>query len=283
MMTIALRLGAAAALILAPTAIAQGPVAARDLALDFRTSTSMEGLPETGVMTGHIVGSATGAKIRIDMSTEGGRSPTPLATDGPVSLIVSDSGRTITYLDAKNSQYMSVRPGDMIAEARQMGAVNMDFSDTDAKVENLGAGPRILGHPTTRYRVGTRLTMTISGMGQKESVKIASTTEYYFPTDITSAVNPFASITGTDMIGMLGGNNKEFSDKLKAAEKKLPKAPPLRTSTTATITTGGTTRVTKSNTEVTAVRWVNADPGIFEIPAGYSAVEIPSMGGVQPN
>ena len=276
-----LRLASAVALVILPTAIAGAQVAGKDLALDFRTSTFMEGMPDSGVLTGHIVGS--GSKIRIDMATDGGRSPTPLATEGPVSMIVSDSGRTITYLDSKNSQYMSVRPSEMIAEAREMGAVKMEFSDTDAKVENLGPGPRILGHPTARYRVGTRVTMTISGMGQRESVKIASTTEYYFPTDIKSAVNPFASITGTDMIGMLGGNNKAFSDKLRAAEKKLPKAPPLRTSTTATITTGGITRVTRSTTEVTAVRWVNADPSVFEIPAGYTAVEIPSMGGMQPD
>lgn len=281
MKTLVLRLTGTVALALLSAVIAEAQVAGKDLALDFRTSTFMEGSPDSGVMTGHIVGS--GSKLRIDIATDGGRSPTPLATEGPVSMIVSDSGRTITYLDSKNSQYMSVRPGDMIAEARQMGAVNMEFTDTDAKVENLGAGPRILGHPTSRYRVGTRVTMTISGMGQRESVKIASTTEYYFPTDIRSAVNPFASITGTDMIGMLGGNNKAFSDKLKAAEKKLPKAPPLRTSTTATITTGGITRVTRSTTDVTAVRWVNADPGVFEIPAGYTAVEIPSMGGVQPD
>ena len=280
MKTFAFRLAGTAALALLP-AVAEAQVAGKDLALDFRTSTSMEGMADSGVLTGHIVGS--GSKVRIDMATDGGRSPTPLATEGPVSMIVSDSGRTITYLDSKKSQYMSVRPSDMIAEARQMGMVNMEFSDTDAKVENLGAGPRILGHPTARYRVGTRLTMTISGMGQSESVKIASTTEYYFPTDIKSAVNPFASITGTDMIGMLGGNNKAFSDKLKAAEKKLPKAPPLRTLTTATITTGGITRTTKSTTEVTAVRWVNADPSVFEIPAGYTAVEIPSMGGIQPD
>ena len=275
------RFAAIAVLAFTPVAIARAQVAGKDLALDFRTSTSMEGMPEAGVLTGHIVGS--GSRIRIDMSTVGGPSPTPLPTDGPVSMIVSDSGRTITYLDAKNSQYMSVRPGDMIAEAREMGLVKMEFSDTDAKVDNLGAGPKILGHPTAHYRVGTRLTIRISGMGQQESVKIASTSDYYFPTDIRSAVNPFASITGTDMIGMFGASNKEFADKMKAAEKKLPKAPPLRTLTTATITTGGTSRVTKTSTEVTSVRWVNADPRVFEIPAGYTAVEMPKMGGVQPD
>lgn len=280
-MRVALRFAGAAALALAPVSVTEAQVAGKDLALNFRTSTSVEGTADSGVLTGHIVGSGT--KVRIDMATTGGRSPTPLPTDGPVSMIVSDSGRTITYLDAKNNQYMTFRPGAMLAEAQALGGVKMEFSDTDAKVDNLGAGPRILGHPTSHYRVGTRMTMTIAGMGQQQSVRIASTTEYYFPTDIKSAINPFASITGTDMVGMFGGSNKEFADKLKAAEKKLPKAPPLRTSTTATVTTGGTRKVTKSNTEVTSVQWVTADPGVFEIPAGYTPVPIPTMGGAPPS
>lgn len=282
MKRLTLRFAGAVVLALTASSVAGAQNAGKDLALDFRTSTSMEGVPEAGILTGHIVGSGT--KVRIDMSTVGGRSPSPLmSADGPVSMIVSDSGRTITYLDAKNNQYMSFRPGEMMAEAQAMGGVKMEFSDTDARVENLGAGPRILGHATSHYRVGTRLTMTISGMGQSQSVKIASTTEYFYPTDIKSALNPFAAITGTDMMGMFGGTNREFADKLKAAEKKLPKAPPLRTTTTATITTDGTSRVTKSETEVTSVQWVNADPKVFEIPAGYTAVEVPTMGGAPPS
>jgi hypothetical protein len=278
MMQSAFHLAAAAMLAFAPLSVAVAQNAGKELALDFRTSTSMEGAPEQAILTGHIVGS--GNRVRIDMSSSGGNSPSPLATDGPVSMIVSDSGKTITYLDAKNSQYMSFRPGAMLADAQAMGGVKMVFSDTDAKVENLGAGPRILGHPTARYRVGTRLTMSITGMGQTQTVKIASTTEYHYPTDIQSAMNPFASIAGTDMVGVFGTSNKEFAAKLRAAESKLPKAPPLRTSTTATITTDGVSRVTRSNTEVTSIQWVTADPKVFEIPAGYTAVKLPTMGGV---
>jgi len=268
----------AAVLAFAPLSLAAAQNAGKELALDFRTSTTMDGGRETAVLTGHIVGS--GSKVRIDMSTSGGNSPSPLATDGPVSMIVSDSGRTITYLDAKNSQYMSFQPGAMLADAQAMGGVKMVFSDTDAKVESLGAGSKILGHPTARYRVGTKLTMSITGMGRTQTVKIVSTTEYHYPTDIKSAMNPFASIAGTDMVGVFGTSNKEFAAKLKAAESRLPKAPPLRTSTTATITTDGMTRVTRSNTEVTSVQWVNADPKVFEIPAGYTAVKVPTLGGV---
>jgi hypothetical protein len=172
----------------------------------------------------------------------------------------------------------------MLAQAQEMGGVKMEVSGTEARVDNLGAGPTILGHPTRHYRMITGMTMTITAMGQQQqSVRIASTTNHYFPTDIKSAFNPFASMTGTDMANMFGSSSKEFAQKLKAAEAKLPKAPPLRTSTTATITTQGVTRVTKSNTEVTSVQWVNADPKVFEIPAGYTAVELPAIGGPPPD
>jgi hypothetical protein len=270
-----------ALLAIAPLSFTEAQAGGKSLALDFRSVTSVAGVPDSGIITGHIVGS--GSKARIDISTVGGGAPTPLATDGAVSMIVSDSGKTITYLDAKNSQYMHFRPGDMLAQAQAMGGVKMDVSAAEAKVDNLGAGPTILGHPTIHYRMITGMTMTITGMGQQQTVTIASTTDHYFPTDIKSAFNPFSSMTGTEMANMFGGSSKAFADKLKAAESKLPKAPPLRTLTTATVTTQGITRVTKSNTEVTSVQWVNADPKVFEIPAGYTAVGLPGLDGPPPN
>lgn len=280
-MRFASRFAGAALLALVPVTLTEAQAAGKNLAMDFRTSTSIEGSADSGLVTGHIVGS--GSKVRIDISTASGRAPTPLATDGPVSMIVSDSGKTITYLDAKKSQYLRFRPADMLAQAQEIGGVKMEFSATEARVDNLGAGPSILGHRTSHYRVFTGMTMTITGMGQQQSVKVASTTEYYFPTDIKTAFNPFASMTGTDMANMFGSSSKEFADKMKAAEAKLPKAPPLRTRTTATVTTQGVRRVTKSRTEVTSVQWVNADPKIFEIPAEYRPVELPGMSGPQPN
>lgn len=271
-----MRLAAAAALTFActPALMAQG--AGKDLAMDFRTSTTIPGMADSSTVTGHMVSSPT--RVRIDMSVTGNRAPTPLPTDGPVSMILSDSGKTITYLDTRNSQYMTLRPAEMLAQAQQMGGVKMDFSGSEVTVTRLGVGPAILGHPTVRYRVVSGMTMTISGMGQRQSVKVSSTTDYHYPTDIRTAYNPFSSITGANMLGMFGGSSRDLAVKLRAAEAKLPKSTPLRTSTTATVTTGGMNQVTKTDTEVTSVRWVNADPRVFEIPAGYTALQMPALG-----
>ena len=272
------RLVSASALFLAPIAYAQAQDAGKNLALDFRTTVAVQGAPDTGVITGHAVGTAD--KMRLDVTMKGaGAHVSPLASDSTVTMIVTDSGKTITYVDSKKSQYLRVRPAEMIAQAQMMGGMKMEFSGTNAKVDSLGAGPTILGHPTSHYRVATGMTMTISAMGQEQTVKIASTSDTYFATDITGKLNPFASLSGGDMANMFGSTNKEFADKMKAVQQKLPKGVPLRALSSATIVTQGQTRVTNSAAEVTALQWVDADPKAFEIPSNYTAARLPGMGG----
>ena len=271
------RLAGVAAIVLAPLAHIDAQVAAKNLAFDFRTTVTVVGTPDTGVIQGHALGSAD--KMRMDLTLKGpGAQVSPLGTPGgEMSMILSDSGKTVTYLDTKASRYVRVRPAEMLAQIQQMGQVKMTFSDTQAKVDSLGAGPTILGHPTSHYRVGTGMTMTISAMGEEQSVKVSSTADYYYANDIKGVVNPFASLTGSDMASMFGGSSKEFADKLKTAQNKLPKGTPLRASTTATMITQGQTRVTNTQAEVTAVKWVDAKPSAFEVPANYTAVTLPGM------
>lgn len=254
--------------------------AGKNLAMDFRTTVIIEGMPDTGVIQGHAVGSAD--KLRMDLTMKGpGAQVTPLGgTGGEVSMILTDSGKTVTYIDSKNNKYLRVRPADMLVQAQQTG-VKMDFSGTEAKVDNLGAGPTILGHPTSHYRMGTGMTMTISAMGQVQTVKISSSSDYYYANDIKGVINPFASLSGGDMAAMLGSSNKEFADKMKAMQEKLPKGTPLRASSTATMVAQGQTRVTNTQAEVTSVQWVDANPKAFEVPSTYTPMTLPGMGGAQ--
>lgn len=277
-MRFTLRLVSSAALVVAPISQAHAQDAGKKLAMDFRTTSSVQGTPDTGVITGHAVGTAD--KMRLDVTMKGpGAQVSPLAADTSVSILVTDSGKTITYIDSKKNQFLRVRPAEMIAQAQQNGAMKMDFSGTEAKVDSLGAGPTILGHPTSHYRVATGMTMTISAMGQQQTVKIASTTDTYYATDIKSDLNPFATISGGDMANMFGTTNKEFAIKMKAVQQKLPKGTPLRALNSATMVAQGLTRVTNNAAEVTGLRWVDTDPKLFEVPATYTAAQLPGMGG----
>lgn len=277
-MRFALRLLGGSALVIAPISYANAQNAGKNLALDFRTTVVVQGTPDTGVITGRAVGA--GDKMRVDVKLQGsGPAVGMLASEGGVSMIVSDSGKTITYLDPNNRQYITVRPTEMIAQAQQMGGMKMDFSATEAKVDNLGAGPTILGHPTSHYRVATGMTMKISAMGQEQTVKIGSTTDTYYATDIKAELNPFASLSGGDMANMFGTTNREFAEKMKAVQAKLPKGTPLRAVSSSTVTAQGQTRVTNSHAEVTAIQWIAADPKAFEVPANYTSAPLPGMGG----
>jgi len=274
-MSFASRLVAGAFFALAPLSPLHAQNAGKTLAMDFRTTIAIQGTPDTAVMTGRAVGSLD--KMRLDVSGTASK-VSPLKSDS-VSMIVTDSGKTITYLDTKKSQYMRVRPTEIVSQAQQMSGMKMDFSDTQAKVDSLGAGPVILGHPTSHYRVSTGMTMTVSAMGQQQTVKIASTTDSYFANDINGVLNPFATLSGSDMANMFGAGNADFAQKLKAAQAKLPKGTPLRASSSATITAQGETRVTTSSAEVTSVKWVSADPKAFQIPASYTEAQMPGMTG----
>jgi hypothetical protein len=274
------RLASALALVLAPISYGHAQDAGKNLALDFRTTVLVQGTPDTGVITGHAVGTAD--KMRVDVKMQGsGPAMGMLASQGEVSMIVTDSGKTITYLDSKKGQYLRVRPAEMITQAQQMGGMKMDFSGTEAKVDILGAGPTILGHPTSHYRIATGMTMKISAMGQEQSVKIGSTTDTYFATDIKGDLNPFASLNGGDMANMFGTTNKEFAEKMKAAQAKLPKGTPLRVVSSSTLTSQGQTKVTNSQAEVTSIQWVNSDPKVFEVPSSYTALQLPTMPGAR--
>jgi hypothetical protein len=269
------RLFACALVALAPLSTVVAQNTGKTLAMDFRTTISVQGTPDTTVMLGHAVGSTD--KMRLDV-TGAAAKVSPVIADS-ISMIVTDSGKTITYLDAKKNQYLRVRPSEIVSQAQQMSGMTMNFSGTDAKVDNLGAGPSILGHPTTHYRMTTGMTMSVNAMGQQQTVKIASTSDSYYADDIKGSLNPFASLSGSDMANMFGAGNADFAQKLKTAQAKLPKGTPLRAASTATIIAQGQTRITNTQAEVTALKWVNADPKAFEIPASYTAAEVPGMGG----
>jgi len=261
---------------LAPLSYGNAQTAGKTLAMDFRTTVLVQGTPDSAVMLGHAVGTA--GKMRLDIRGSASQ-VSPLGGDSVITMIVTDSGKTITFIDNKRSQYLRVRPAEMVAQAQQMGGVKMEFSGTNAKVDSLGAGPTILGHPTTHYRVATGMTMTVNAMGQQQVVKFASTTDGYFATDLTGTLNPFSSLSGTDVANMFGSANAEFAQKLKAVQAKLPKGTQLRASSSATIVTQGLTRVTTSSAEVTALNWVTTDPKVFEIPSNYTQAQLPGLAG----
>ena len=270
------RLVAGALFALAPLSQISAQNAGKTLAMDFRATVSVQGQPDTSVITGHAVGNSD--KMRVDVKGVPSQG-SDLTSDSVVTMVVTDSGKTITFLDAKQGQYFRVRPAEMVSQAQQMGAMKMEFSGTQAKVDSLGPGPSILGHPTTHYRVTTGMTMTVNAMGQQQVVKFSSIADNYYATDLAGSLNPFSSVTSGDMASMFASSNAEFARQLKQVRARLPKGTQLRALNSATIVAQGQTRVTTSLAEVTGLQSVNSDPKAFDIPANYKQVQLPGMTG----
>src|SRR6476620_1167081 len=100
------RLFACALVVLAPLSTVGAQNTGKTLAMDFRTTISVQGTPDTTVMLGHAVGSTD--KMRLDV-TGAASKVSPVIADS-ISMIITDSGKTITYLDLKKNQYLRVPP-----------------------------------------------------------------------------------------------------------------------------------------------------------------------------
>src|SRR5436190_9560994 len=101
------RLVAGAMIALAPLSQINAQSAGKTLAIDFRATVSVQGQPDTSVILGHAVGN--GDKMRLDVKGTAAQKSN-LTSDSVVTMIVTDSGKTITFVDSKKGQYLQVRP-----------------------------------------------------------------------------------------------------------------------------------------------------------------------------
>ncbi len=275
---------ALAVLVVSSTAQAQ----ARDWAFDFKMTDTMVGGGESrnGVTTGHAVVSK--GRVRLDMkgSSNAISMPRmPVGSGDGVSMIVDDQGKLITYLLPKEKRYMQFKPVEMLNQMQAMmqgmgGAMKFDVSGPDPKVENLGRGPVILGHETVHYRVTTGIKVTVSAMGERETMETSSTTDQYFARGLGELMDPFSSMKSLrETSSMFGGANRAHMDKMWAVQAKLPKAPELRAEQRMTMTRGGVVSNVKTVREVTKIQRVKAPAHLFVVPTGYTKID---MGPIPP-
>src|SRR5258706_1849323 len=166
-----------------------------DMAYDFKMIDSGTVGMQTmnGSSTGHAVVSK--GKIRMDVSGSARALAMPGNPGSDVTIIMLDSGKTVIYVNPKTKQYMQINPMEMMDRMQKMmegmgATMKFDFTG-DPKVENLGAGPEILGHKTKHYRMTTAMKMTMSAMGESQTIETSSVTDEYLATDIKHSTDLF--------------------------------------------------------------------------------------------
>jgi hypothetical protein len=187
-------------------------------------------------------------------------------------------------LDADKASMAMLNPEDKTAltmDASDLGTgmgaigsfVKMDVSDSKFSVEGLGAGERLLGRATQKYRVTRSYRMTMQVFGKKLSSQHESVTDLWVSNEIPMDKSWEA---WTDRFSRgaarVGG---DAARKLMEAEKDYPKGIALKYVMDAT-ETDDKGKVTKTRTamEMTELKRANLDASLFEIPADYTVTDM---------
>jgi hypothetical protein len=260
-----------------------------DLAVEFRMSDSgsVAGKSFNGASTGH--GVVSHGRIRLDMQGDARAMTMPgLGASDQVTIIVLDSGKTFIYLQPHTKQYMRFNPAEAMDRMQKMmegmgTTMNFDMTGPGPKVENLGAGPVMLGHHTVHYRTTMGMKMTFNAMGDSQGMDMSMVTDQYLAPDLKEMTDPFRAMSSTAITGgIFGGSNKKYMESMKAIQAQLPHATELRAETLVTVTGMGQLQVSKTVREITKLEHTIGTDEMFAIPSGYTKVEFPMGAGASP-
>lgn len=190
-------------------------------------------------------------------------------------------------LDAEKSAMIMVDPKEkkavimdpaalsgMINAAGVGGMVKMDVKDVKVGVEKLGAGERILGYATTRYRIARSYVMTVSVFGRKNTTTHNSTTESWVADRFIEdkAFEEWAK-NFTRGFGGIGGD--AFKKLMEAEQANQIKGIVVKQVTQATDTDEkGNASSSKTTMEMTELAKTSLDASMFEVPKDYEVTDM---------
>lgn len=196
------------------------------------------------------------------------------------TMLFTDSGATVTFINIDQKQYISVKPVAMMEGAKKMmesmgGQIVVDSSATKLTLDSLGPGPVIDNHPTLRYRLTTSLRITMAMMGRNSVIDQHSVDDIYAATDLGDMTDVTASFNKLADIGQSVGLAPGFMERAKALERKIPGLP-VRITKVQTIKTDTRTRTVTHDMVVSNIRRVQVPDSAFAIPAGYAPLSMPT-------
>ncbi|HJQ11558.1 MAG TPA: hypothetical protein VJ840_11075 [Gemmatimonadaceae bacterium] len=196
-------------------------------------------------------------------------------------MLMTDSGSKLTFINDEEKQYMSLNPGAMAEAVKKMmesmgGTITVDTAATKLRLDSLGPGPTVDGHPTLRYRLLTTLRMTIAMMGNSMTMEQESVDEIQAATDFPDFNDLTASLTRLGNIGQTMGFAPEFIERARDLQKRI-RGLPIRITRVQIVTSEGRTRRSATDMVVSNVRRLQVPDSLFQIPTGYTPVAMPKI------
>ncbi|TFG88779.1 MAG: DUF4412 domain-containing protein [Gemmatimonadales bacterium] len=238
--------------------------------LSFTAVTKSEGGRGRGDQGGTAKVAADGERLRMESSAKG-------RGEAEGYMLTQDGGKTLYMVNPKDKTYMKWDVEGMMGGAGGMmqmakGMMGMKFSDVKVEKVLEEKGEPILGYPTTHYRFTTSYQMEMNFMGRKNVSTVVQEDDLWATSKIK--LSTLAVWTGKQ----LPTTGDEELDKLMKSERAKVEGLPLRTVMTQTTTdAAGKTQVSKTTMEVTEVKEGAMDAALFELPAGYQEMQMPTM------
>lgn len=217
-----------------------------------------------------------GERARIEFrEAEGAAMAVP--SDG--YLITTDGGQHMVMVNPKDKQYMEWNLDAMLQTLGELqqatgGMVKIDFSDATADYGGAAPGEEILGYPTTKHTMTTGYTLEMKVMGMTQRMTVKAETESWVTTAL-SAPGFGAWLRKTPP----KTGDPDLDTLFQGLAGKVDGVV-LRSVTHSTTTDKkGRERHSTTTTEVQSIEEVATPDEMFEVPAGYEKVEMPSLAG----
>jgi hypothetical protein len=192
-------------------------------------------------------------------------------------MIANSITRTVTFVDPAKHQYMELDLADLSKDAGGMGSsapsmVTMKVADVHVSMESLGAGEKLGGYSTLKYRLTENYTMDLTIMGAETKTPTHTTTDIWIAPALDALMNPSARPDVGKIAEATGPMAPLTSAIIKAYANVKPGVMMKRVSTSVSTQSG------KPHTSTTTTLLSNVKKGpipasVFDVPAGYTKVD----------
>ncbi|MDQ6886925.1 MAG: DUF4412 domain-containing protein [Gemmatimonadota bacterium] len=199
-------------------------------------------------------------------------------------VLVNTPKKSVTVVMPDSRQYIEINFADTTGQAlgamAQMMAATTVVSDIQVSGSALGSGGVVNGYPTSRYRITTSYSEVASGSEKQR--KIRSIEEFWVTNKLKDIPDPMEAFTrafgGQGGMPSMGGTVSDLMRKRGDAQRKLFKGLPIKAVTRTTTTErDGTAREDTTSTEILDLKRVNLDASLFQLPAGYTKLDMKAM------
>jgi hypothetical protein len=197
-------------------------------------------------------------------------------------ILATEGGRMLTVVDPEKKQYVEMNVETLLNSMTSVmnavgGMMKMETSNVSVNVEKLGAGEKMQGYNTVKYRLTQDYTMKVSVLGMNSTNTTHSVGEYWYAPELTSIVNPFMQFG--ERVGQSAlFRNSDFLSKVQAARQQMGQGVPLKSVvTTQSSDDKGRKTSSVATTEMLNIKQADVPASAFAVPAGYAKQVMPTL------